>query len=441
MTIDGSELPFSLPPDVQELAHAVLAALIRQGRWADAAEYCARIDLEDPLLRTELLLAAGGAADAVAGLIASLPDECEPGAALFIRRAAAVIGGKAYVLPDLIQQLSGARLSPLIAMIMLRAADAAGQEDLAAHYGRAVLSEIAGDVDAARAVAVDCIAAREYVEAVEVLDQAYAARSDDTPTPLQVTADALLARGRKAQLRALTTIGHYAHRETDPTRPVSESWKTMCTQWRIAFRLHVPDHRRIVAARLALLGAGLVLSLAMMNALPGFLIGIATLLWQRHRPVPGLDQKTSRIVRALYDPLLVVKTRRYSVMDVFVFVMASVITGGLVAQLPRDPAWLTPLKVAVAFGAGAAATWGRRRWIRRDNQELLRSPVDPARCTCQDFAGYRGIQGRRYIAEHLFNAGPVPAAPSWNIAQCLQTHTMFLHLPTAGLALRLTGLS
>lgn len=425
------------PAESEEVARAVLAGLLHNGRWADAARYCARIDWPDTLLQAQLLLASGTSSHAVSSLIPPASEESAEALTTFLRTAAEVIGGDAHKLSPLIQQIAGKQLNPLLAMVMLRAAQAGGQEDLAAYYGQQVLATIPGEVDAAQTVAVDRIAAGEYIDAVTVLDRARTFKADDTLTPLQLAANTLVLRDRRAQLRALSAIGYYSHRETDPTLPVSDTWKTICREWRDEFKRRVPNDRWIKAVRLLILAGALTLSIVVRNALPAFVVGAATVLWSRYVPVPGLDQKTSRILRALYDPLLILQNRRYKTFDVFVSLMASVIVGGVLARLPHGPGWLTPIEIAVAVAAGAAATRARRRWVRRDNQALDKSRIDPARCSCQEFTQYRGTTGRRYITEHLFNAGPAPAASEWNLLQCLQTYAMFLDMPTAGLALRL----
>jgi hypothetical protein len=177
--------------------------------------------------------------------------------------------------------------------------------------------------------------------------------------------------------------------------------------------------------------------LAFGNALPGLAAAIVLGAWLRLRPLPGLDRRTSQLVRAVSDPRTILLARRYRVFDVVTFVFAIVTAGGLATGLPHGPGWLDALEVIAVLAVARAATRGRRRWLRLQAQRVLRSPYDPAFCCCLDVPSMQGPQSRDYVEQHLFRAGAVSGLPSWQVLQCLDTHVRFLSRADADLTIRL----
>jgi hypothetical protein len=345
-----------------------------------------------------------------------------------------VIRANVQSFPDLITASAAFAGHPFVPLLMLRAADAVGHPEAAAHYASVVVGMLPGDAGANRAYAIDMIRRTEYVDAVHRLDVAEQLRCLDEPSPLQD----VLAETTPAQALALTLIGRFLHRETDPTQPRTDAERAARRRWREAYRPHAHRLRRRRFVWAATLAPAAGVSIAVGNALPSLLVTIAVVAWTRSRPLPGLDLRTSQIVRALSDPLQVIKLRRYRPIDVFTFIFACVLVGGFATQLPHRPSWLGPLEALVVVALAVLATRGRRRWVRRERERLLPQPLDPSRCRCLDIATLRGTESCAYVDEHLFPVGVAPGAPApWDVLQCLETHTRFLNLPHATLTLRL----
>lgn len=345
--------------------------------------------------------------------------------------------GNVLSFPELVTAAAALQSHPLVSLLMLRSAEAAGRPEAAAHYAHELLERLPGDVDATRAVAVDLVRRAEYAAAVKVIDRAELIRCIDEADPLEDTLDQLAVNDASAQVRALVTIGHFMHRETDPTRPVSDTSRSARQRWRAAYLAKRSPRRIDRIARLAILAGGIAVSLAVGNALPGVVVALALAAWSRTRALPGLDVRTSQLVRAINDPLQILRTRRYRPLDVFTLVFTLVVAGGLATQLPHRPSWLNAVETIAVFVAAIAATRGRRRWIRHELQRLLPPPLDPTTCCCLDAAGLHGAQSRPYVDSHLFRVGVIPGAPEWRLLQCLVTHTRFVDLPAAELTLRL----
>jgi hypothetical protein len=421
------------PADVQ--APSVLSALLRSGRWDDAADYCVAVD-EDPGDQVTLLLAAGRANDAHAVLASRSPDidETSPWTR-FLRHVDALMQGSTHQLPDLIRESQQLAPTPFVPVLLLRAADHARRTDVAAHYARQVLQFHPGDIDAARVACLDLIDRGEYVDAVNLLDRAESLRCADEAS---VLADVLGRLGSiRAQRNALVIIGRHMHREQDPTVPMTDAARDARQRWRLAYRSF---GTRYWSRRLAWLVTGalaLASFFAVGNGLPGLAVAVAFGAWLRSRPLPGLDLRTSRLVRAVSDPRTILLARRYQAIDAFTFVFTAVVAGGLATYLLSGQGWLAaPVTVAVLVIA-AAATRGRRRWIRNQRQLVQRPRYDPASCICLDTAGMQGPESRDYVQGHLFQAGRVTHRPDWHVLQCLNTHTRFLDVPHAQLTIRL----
>jgi hypothetical protein len=433
------DLPASGEPSADVDASSVLDALLRGGRWADAADYCLAVDeAEIDQGKQIALLLAAGRTDEAHVLLASRPmdtDEASPWSQ-FLRCADVVMQGSTHALPDLIRYSEHVAPALLVPLVMLRAADRAGRPDVAAHYAKQVLQFNPGDVNATRVACIDLLNCGEYVAAVNLLDRAEALRCTDEASVIGDFLDRLASN--KEQLSALATIGRYMHREHDPTVPITDVEREARLRWRLAYRTH---GNRYWSRRLAWLATG-ALALASFfvigNGLPGLAIAVGFGAWLRTRPLPGLDLRTSKLVRAVSDPRTIILARRYQAFDVFTFVFTAVIAGGLAATyLSNGPGWLAaPLTIAVLFLA-AAATRGRRRWIRYQRLQAQRPPYDATICSCLGTAGMQGAQSRGYVQEHLFQAGAVSLRPAWKILQCLDTHVRFLDVPQAQLTIRL----
>jgi hypothetical protein len=277
----------------------------------------------------------------------------------------------------------------------------------------------------------------DYLAAVRAIDRAELTRCIDEADPLTATLDQLTATGARASVRALATIGHFVHRELDPTQPVSDAERAARQRWRAAYHAAADRRWRQHGLHMVLFAAGIGASIAVGNALPVVLIGLALAGWARARPLPGLDLRTSQLVRAIADPLQILKSRRYRVIDVFTFIFTLVIAGGLAARLPPRPTWLDSVEVVAVFVIAIAATRGRRRWVRHERQRLQPLSLDPNTCCCLDAAALHGAHARDYVTNHLFQVGTAPGAPKWQVLQCLDTHARFLDIPAAKLALRL----
>ncbi len=416
----------------------VLATLLQNGRWGDAASYYPNLDDTDPIEQAQLLLAAGRSDEAhtlLSGrVIGTDEDDVWPD---FVTRVDAVIHGENLNLPDLVTMSTVLPGHPLVHMLMLRAAEAAARPEVAAHFANLLRDQLPGDIDAARALAVDLVRRTDYVEAIKVIDRAELSRCIDETDPLNATLDQLAANGEPVKVSALVTIGHYVHRETDPTRAVDDASRDARQRWRAAYRARAPRRWRRNSARVIVLVAGLAASIAVGNALPSVLLVLAFAAWARTRPLPGLDIRTSQLVRAIKDPLQILNRRRYRVIDVFTFIFTLVVAGGLAAQLPHRPSWLNWVEAIAVGVAAVAATRGRRRWIRHEQHRLMAPVLDPHTCSCLEAASLHGMHARRYVDTHLFRIGPAPGAPQWPVLQCLNTHTRYLDLPTAQLTLRL----
>jgi hypothetical protein len=424
-------------PPAEADASSVLDALLRAGRWGDAAAYCVTVTEMPPVDRAALLLVADRAEEADRLLATQVVDAGEPMRWVrFLQGVSAVMHGNSRGLPDLITESERLPGHVLIPVLMLRAADFAGQSEVSAHFGGRVLRFNPGDPDAARAFALGLVNQGDYVSAVRLLDHADAARCVDERSALDGVLDRL--RTSHAQMNALVTIGRYLHREKDPTLPVTDVVRAARRRWRNAYRSCGTPYwgRRLawLATVAAMLGSLLIIG----NALPGLAVTVAVGAWLRLRPLPGLDVRTSQLVRAVSDPRTILLARHYRAFDVFTFIFVAIVAGGLATRLPSGPAWVGAVATIAVLAIAAATTRGRRRWVRYQRQRLLRPTYDPAMCTCLDVASVQGPQSRDYVDQHLFQAGAVRNRPDWRVLQCLGTHTRFLDLPLAQLTIRLT---
>lgn len=424
-------------PPADIAASAVLTVLVGSGRWADAADFYPAIDDPAPIGHAQYLIAASRPDEANAILAGTPRDEDEPWEG-FVRQVNTVLRGRRAGLPDLIAAAARIPDHPLAHVLMLRAADAAGDQEVAAHYARLLQQHLPGDIEAARAQAVALVRRGEYIDAVRAIDRAQLTRCRDEPDPLQLTLDRLSPTGSPSpEAVALVTIGQYLHRVTDPSQPAGDAARAGRVLWRSAYRRNAP---RNLGYRALLLGAtalGAAGALLVGNGLPIIALAVALRLWRRVRPLPGLDLRTSRLVRAISNPLQIVYARRYRPMDVLTFLLAAGAAGAAVAQLPGHPSWLDPVKVVLALLIAAACVRGRRRLVRRERASMQPSALPPDRCCCLDLTSVHGEQSRAYVEQHLFPAGVVPGAPQWHVRQCLGTHTSFLDIPSAWLTLRL----
>ncbi|MFB9316600.1 hypothetical protein [Cryptosporangium minutisporangium] len=415
----------------------VVATLLRNGRWNDAATYYPNVEDPSAVDHASLLLSAGRPAEAHALLTDHAADDEDEAWTGFVDQVDAVIGGDATRFPDLVTAAQNLWPSPLLLLLMLRAADAAGQPDTGTHYAKLLQEQLPGDVDAARVVAVGLVGDGNYAAAVHVIDRAELIRCIDEPDPLAATLDELIAAGDRASVRALVTIGRFMHRELDPTQPVTDADRAARQRWRIAYRNNAPHRWRRYAPHLVLFAVGAAIAITIGNGLPVVLVSVALGAWVRIRPLPGMDLRTSQIVRATADPLQALKSRTYRPIDVFTFILTLMAGIALVAQLPRLPHWVEPLETITVVAIAFAAARGRRRWVRYERQRLALPPPDPHTCRCLDTTALRGEGTRGYVFNHLFPVGTVPAAPRWQVLQCLQTHARYLDLPHAELTLRL----
>lgn len=420
-----------------------MSVLIRTGRWRDAAEYYPGVLDPRPLEWAQLLLAAGQTAEAHAILTASISRDDEGPAAWrhFVAGVDAVLRGDAGRVAELVVFAANLPVHPLVALLMMRAAEAAGADDVAVHYAQQLFDFIPGDVDAARVVSLDLIRRGEWVNAVRVLDIAERSAVADQRSPLEATLAALAVSGQTGNATALVTIGRFAHREKDPTQPVNAQERDARGRWRAAYRQHGPRRAATNLAKLAMLAAGVTISVLIGNPVPTLVLVVALGLWVRRRPLPGMDLRTSRMVRAITDPLQILRTRRYRPIDIFTLVWTFAVGCSLIVQLPKHPSWLLPAGLIADAVFALAMVRARRRWTRRQREQLQAPPADPSNCVCLDSNVLHASKADDYINHHLFRVGTAPDAPHWPVLQCLTTYTRFLHLPEANVAVRLPTIS
>lgn len=429
----------SSPPAVDATPDEVLSVLISTGRWRDAAAYYPAVPDGRPLERAQLLLAAAQPAEARAILAESTSrDEQAPTEwRHFIEGVAATRRGDRSGIAELVGCSSVLPPHPLVALLMVRAAEHAGAFDVAVHYAQQLFRVIPGDVDAARVVSLDLLQRGEWVQAAQILDVAERAAAADQPSPLAATLVHLTAAGRAGDAAALVTVGRFLHREKDPTQPITAQERAARARWRDAYRKHGPRRTPANLGRLAILVTGVTASALIRNPAPILVLAACVGIWVRRRALPGMDLRTSRIVRAITDPMQVLRTRRYRTIDVFTFIWTLVVGCGLATRLPKHPPWL------IAAGLGAACVFAlamvrtRRRWSRRQRAQLQPPPADPTRCVCLTLDLLRASEADAYLDHHLFRVGTAPAAPQWPVLQCLTTYARFLHLPEAQLAVKL----
>lgn len=296
----GFDIAVDVDPPADVGASAVLAALIRSGRFADAAQYYQAVDDPRPVEHAKLLFVAGLAEDAHVVLAGTqLSDDCDPSWLGFLRRVDQVMQGDREFFPDLVSASAAFSDNPFTPLLMLRAAEAARRPQVAAHYASLVREMLPADGEAARAFAMDLLQRGRYIDAVHVLDLAEQFRCPDEPSPLLL----VLARVAAPEAFALALIGRFMHREKDPTKPVTDTVRAGRQRWQAAYQPFAPRLRRRRLAWAATLAAAAGVAVAVGNVLPGFLLLLAYLGWTSTRALPGLDLRTSRLVRAVCNPL------------------------------------------------------------------------------------------------------------------------------------------
>ncbi len=409
VTLDGRS-PGPRRPSVEATADAVLSALLRSGRWRDAANYFPSIPDGQPPEYAQLLLGAARSEDAHV-VLAVMPPSDEGSSTdwrSFVSTVDATMRGDQAAVAELITLASTLPAHPLVALLMMRAAEVAGANDIAVHYAHELCAYIRTMLtQPVWSPETSCAGASTPPRCV--IDDAERGKGADLPSPLDALAIQLAAFNRTSDLRALVTIGRFIHRENDPTQPITDTERDARQRWRIAYRSRGPRRVRANVARFALLAVGSAVSIKIGYPVLAVGLGIAIGIWQRRRPLPGMDLRTSRIVRGATDPLLYLRTRRYRATDVFTLIVTFVIGCGLAVRLPLQPSWLMPTGIATAVILSLAALPTRRRYIRRQRQELRPPPLDPSVCRCLDAVVLHGPQADRYIENISFQLARHPA--------------------------------